>query len=181
MALRATLLIFLLLGCATHSCAAEDVDRRIKNDRFSVAISKRDGGAVCSLVHDGLELVNDHDHGRQLQIAWIYNDLGEPYNPTESGSDRDQMKPTSTSQIVAVRSDATTLTTVSHPAYWFAPGKQAINTAAVTNDTLTKTLTLGYKDDPRVLVFDTKVEIAATPTGPAVTSLRIEAPTPAAN
>jgi hypothetical protein len=168
-------------ACLLPAAAARglEVDSRIDNGHMAIAISARDGGAVCSLVHDGQELVNDHDHGRQLQYAWIYNDLGEPYNPTEAGSDLDQTKPTSTTKVLDVRSTATSLTTVCQPAYWFTPGRHpgTVNTAPVTKDVLTKTITLGHQGDRRVAVLDARVAVAAEPTGPAVTGLRIEAPT----
>jgi hypothetical protein len=171
----------LAAACLMTAAAARglEVDRRIDNGHLSVAISARDGGAVCSLVHDGQELVNDHDHGRQLQYAWIYNDLGEPYNPTEAGADLDQMKPTSTTKVLDVRSTAASLTTVCQPAYWFTPGRHpgTVNTAPVTKDILTKTITLGHQGDRRVAVLDARVAVATEPTGPAVTGLRIEAPT----
>ena len=154
-----------------------EADRRIANGTLSLAVSARDAGAVCSLVHDGLELVNDRDHGRQLQVAWIYNDRDEAYNPTEAGSDIDQKKPTSTSRLVDVRVGAASLTTVNHPAYWRSPGPHADNTADVTGDTLTKTVTLGFRGDPRIVVFETRIAVSAEPTGPPVASMRVEAPT----
>lgn len=51
-------------------------------------------GAICSLKYKGLEFINGElntngtptDHGRQLQSASSFNDLGEAYNPTQAGS-----------------------------------------------------------------------------------------------
>ena len=94
--LLATLLLALLIPPGVASAAAETW--RISNEVMEVAISARDAGAVCSLVYDGQEFVNDHDHGRQLQVAWFYNDLDEAYNPTEAGAAKDGVGPRSTGQ-----------------------------------------------------------------------------------
>jgi hypothetical protein len=152
---------------------------RITNEVVAVTASARDAGAVCSLVYDGKEFVNDYDHGRQLQVAWIYNDQDEAYNPTEAGSGDDGTGPHSTSQLLSAQVAGGTLLTVSHPAYWKhpGPGKNGKNTALVTKDTLTKKITLGYNGDPHVMIFDTTLAISPELTGPPITALRIEAPT----
>ncbi len=153
---------------------------QITNEIISVTISARDAGAVCSLVYGGKEFVNDDDHGRQMQVAWIYNDMDEAYNPTEAGSCRDGTGSKTTSQLLSVQIQSNTLRTVNHPAYWRhtdMPEKHRSNTALVTRDTLAKKLTLGHDGNPNVLVFDTVVTISPELTGPPVTSLRIEAPT----
>src|SRR5580658_5569314 len=82
----------------------------ISNGVLTLGISARDAGAVSSIVYDGAEMVNDHDHGRQLQIAWFYNGLGEPDNPTEAGSAADALGATSTSQLLEVRAGEATVT-----------------------------------------------------------------------
>ena len=59
---------------------------RVGNDVVSIGISDRTAGAVCSLIYDGMEFVDDYDHGRQFQVAWSYErDIvdNELYNPTE--------------------------------------------------------------------------------------------------
>lgn len=152
----------------------------VSNAVMCVTVSTRDAGAVCSLVYEGLEFVNDHDHGRQLQVAWIYNDLDEAYNPTEAGSDSDGRGPSSTSQLLSVNVEGATLQTQCHPAYWrnlSVPEKHRKNTALVTKDLFTKKLTLGHCGDPHVLVFDTTLAVSSELTGPPIRSVRMEAPT----
>ncbi len=152
----------------------------VSNTVMRVTVSARDAGAVCSLVYDGLEFVNDHDHGRQLQVAWINNDLDEAYNPTEAGADSDGGGPRSSSQLLSVNVEGATLQTQCHPAYWrnlSVPERHRKNTALVTKDLLTKRLTLGHRGDPHVLVFDTTVAISSDFTGPPISSVRIESPT----
>lgn len=153
----------------------------IDNDVLRIGVSARDAGAVNSLVYRGTELVNDHDHGRQLQVAWSYNGLGEAYNPTEAGSAPDGVGPTSSSRLLEVRARGRTLTTRSHPAYWRPPGYArgkggAASTQPVSADTLEKTLTLGYRDDPHVVVVDSAITVSPVPTGPAVESVVVESP-----
>jgi hypothetical protein len=176
----AILTALLLAPLAASAAEQSQQTWRISNAVMVVSISARDAGAVCSLVYDGQEFVNDHDHGRQLQVAWFYNDLDEAYNPTEAGADKDGVGPRSTSQLVSVQVDGNILQTVNHPAHWrhtSLPEKHRKNTALVSKDTLTKTLALGYKGDPHVLVFDTTVAISPELTGPPMNSIRIEAPT----
>jgi hypothetical protein len=178
----ATFVLGALLFASLAASAAEPSQQtwRISNAVMVVSISARDAGAVCSLVYDGQEFVNDHDHGRQLQVAWFYNDLDEAYNPTEAGADKDGVGPRSTSQLVSVQANGNILQTVNHPAHWrhtSLPEKHRKNTALVSKDKLTKKLTLGYNGDPHVLVFDTTVAISPELTGPPMNSIRIEAPT----
>jgi hypothetical protein len=160
--------------------AISDETWQVTNSVLAVTVSARDGGAVCSLVYRGKELVNDFDHGRQLQVAWSYNDADEAYNPTEAGSDRDGKGAQSTSQLRSVRVESNTVRTVSHPAYWRHTSlaeQYRKNTALITKDTLSKQITLGCNGDPHVLVFDTQITLSTELTGPQMTSLRIEAPT----
>lgn len=172
--------ILTIIGCARgYSLQAESPERaaeyRISNQVLSLGICSRDAGAVCSIVYDGHEFVNDFDHGRQMQIAWSYNGLGEAYNPTESGSSDDFIKISSTSELLFVGADGASLITKSHPAYWQRPGKGR-NTQTVTKDTLEKKLTLGYGGDPHVIVLDAAVTVSPELTGPPITKIRIEAP-----
>lgn len=174
------LTVLLLVQLAASAAEFSQQTWRITNGTLAVTVSQRDAGAVCSLVYDGQEFVNDHDHGRQLQVAWFYDDHGEAYNPTESGSGKDGVGPRSTSQLVSVQANGNTLQTVNHPAHWrhtSLPEEHRKNTALVSKDMLTKKLTLGYKGDPHVLVFDTTVAISPELTGPPMKSIRIEAPT----
>jgi hypothetical protein len=177
---RFSLATLLLAPLAASAAELSQKTWRITNGTLAVTVSRRDAGAVCSLIYDGQEFVNDHDHGRQLQVAWFYNDLGEAYNPTEAGSDKDGVGAFSTSRLVSVQLDGETLRTVSHPAHWrhtSLPEKHRKNTGLVSKDTLTKTLRLGHEGDGHVLVFDTAVAVSGELTGPPIHSMRIEAPT----
>lgn len=179
-----SLILSAIALCAMTACAASEVrcesrrpseERRVTNGVVSVAACKHDAGAVCSIVYGGHEFVNDFDHGRQLQVAWSYNDAGEGYNPTEAGSGDDFTKPSSTSELLSLRVRGNEIRTESHPAYWRRPGK-GLNSSAVTRDTLKKTVTLGYLDNPHVIVLDSAVSVAADASGPPVKKMRIETP-----
>ena len=54
-----------------------------------VSCSKRQGGAVDSLVWKDKEFINNWDHGRQLQMAMSVEGYGECWNPTEAGGKSD--------------------------------------------------------------------------------------------
>jgi hypothetical protein len=111
-----------------------------------------------------------------------YDGLGETDNPTEAGSALDGKGSTSSRQLLAVTIGNGTLTTRSHPAYWFAPGttnKKGLaeaNTQLATAEVLEKTVTLGYHGDPHVIVVDSTISISPVLTAPAVTSIIIETP-----
>ncbi len=160
---------------AAISCHTAGAEQKISNGVLSLGICNRDAGAVCSITYGGLEFVNDYDHGRQLQIAWSYNDLGEAYNPTESGSAEDGRGRTSTSRLAAARVNNNALTTESQPAFWKRPGK-GVNTQLVTNDSLEKKITLGYGGDPNVIAVDATITISPVLTGPPISKIRVEAP-----
>lgn len=81
---RTFLTALLLAPLVVSAAKAPQQTWRITNDTLAVTVSARDAGAACSLVHDGQEFVNDHDHGRQLQVAWFYDDHGEAYDPANA-------------------------------------------------------------------------------------------------
>ena len=171
------------MGLAQTGLAGPTADCRITNSVLTVATSTRDAGAICSIVFAGKELVNDYDHGRQVQVAWTYNNLGESYNPTEAGARGDGLGNVSSSTVVAASATEDTLATTSHPAHWWYPGtngnpgnRRADNTAVRTKDTLKKTITLGYAGDPHVIVFDTEITVSAELTGPAPKEIRTQVP-----
>jgi hypothetical protein len=80
--MKPTLTLFTVLLLAPMAAFAAELSQqlwRITNGTLAVTVSERGAGAVCSQVFDGQEFVNDRDHGRQLQVAWLYNDLDEAY------------------------------------------------------------------------------------------------------
>lgn len=172
-------MLFILGSVCGSSVQAESranpTDYRVSNAAISIGISKRDAGAVSSIFYDGHEFVNDFDHGRQLQAAWVYNEMGEAYNPTEAGNYDDDRKRTSTSELLSVNVDRGRIITENHPAYWWRPGR-GVNEESVTKDTLKKTITLGYRGNRHIIVFDASITISPELSGPPIKKIRVEGP-----
>ena len=71
-----------------------------------IRTTARLAGAIDSVRWDGVEFIDSHDHGRQLQSA-INADVdgvfhAECYNPTEAGSVVDALGPKTTSRLEAL-------------------------------------------------------------------------------
>ncbi|MDP1977640.1 hypothetical protein [Undibacterium sp.] len=49
---------------------------------ITIRTCSHDAGAVCSLTWRGKEFINDYDHGRQLQSASSFDNLGESFKAT---------------------------------------------------------------------------------------------------
>lgn len=129
----------------------------IGNSVMSIGTSASHGGAITSLVHDGKELVNNTDHGRQIQYAWQVGTHGESWNPTEAGNCADGDGSTSSAQLLHIDAGPGVLHTTSHPAHWINGDQvSGFSGAAVTDDVRTsavlqKSVTVGYNGDPHVV------------------------------
>jgi hypothetical protein len=118
-----------------------------------IRTTSRLAGAIDSVKWAGVEFIDSHDHGRQLQSA-INADVDgvyhvECYNPTEAGSVVDALGPKSTSrlELLTLTKDGL-LATRTRMAYWLAPGLKsgghlAQNTELVSNHVLTKQVRIG--------------------------------------
>lgn len=127
---------------------------------------KKFAGAISSLTYRGVEYINVGDHGRQLQSASTFDDLGECFNPTEAGSRDDGNKPASTSKLLGVRASGNMLRTRVAMAFWLAPGtdyqamcspaskaSSAQNSTLVSNHILEKTVTIGQPGNPHAIGY----------------------------
>lgn len=135
-----------------------------------VSAGARTAGAVDSVVFQNTEMINTHDHGRQLQVAvTICTDAtsqscrGECYNPTEGGaSSDDRFNPTSVLLNVSTPSNAVLSTNVL-PAFWLHPGEHepspsagcsvAINTVNVSNYVIAKSVSFRPFSVPNAIMF----------------------------
>jgi hypothetical protein len=135
-----------------------------------VSAGARTAGAVDSVVFQNNEMINTHDHGRQLQVAvTICMDStsescrGECYNPTEGGaSSDDRYNPTSVLLNASTPSNAKLSTSVL-PAFWLHPGEHepspsagcsvAINTVNVSNYMISKDVSFRPFSIPNALRF----------------------------
>ncbi len=147
----------------------KQISGTVDGDELDITISSRFGGAVESLTWRGKEFINIYDHGRQISYAWAMNDFGECYNPTEPGTARDGLGPTSSSQLLEVCQPAENiLTTRTQPAYWLAPGESgfcdrgattAINDEILSDQYLDKTIQIGYQGIDNVIEFNATITL----------------------
>jgi hypothetical protein len=135
-----------------------------------IRTTSRLAGAIDSVKWDGVEFIDSHDHGRQLQSA-INADVDgvfrvECYNPTEAGSVVDALGPKSTSRLEALSVKDGVLSTRTRMAYWLAPGMKsgghlAQNTELVSNHVLTKQVRIGRPGMDHVLDYKVTFTVPA--------------------
>ncbi|RKH91472.1 hypothetical protein D7Y21_02560 [Corallococcus sp. AB045] len=145
-------------------------DTSFGNATVQMGTSASHGGAVTSLFYGGTEYINNYDHGRQMQVAFSLDGYGEALMPTEAGSNRNGTNPTSTTQVVGYGAQPGRMTSTVHPAYWLEPGEdagkynsvpKAINTTLVSEDTITKDITVGVGGHDNVIQYDSHIHLAA--------------------
>jgi hypothetical protein len=94
-----------------------------------IRTTSRLAGAIDSIKWAGVEFIDSHDHGRQLQSALNADVDGvfhvECYNPTEAGSVVDALGPKSTSRLEFLSAKDDILTTRTRMAFWLAPGMKS--------------------------------------------------------
>lgn len=146
----------------------------VKNDIIAVGASTRTAGAVDSLYWNGREFINSWDHGRQLQVAWSANGLGECYNPTEAGGAYDGLGSTSSSQWLGFTATGNTLATTSIPAYWLRPSDHPDCTGLQQNPgyMLHKNIQVGFGGIRHIIQFLSQVDVPES-----LSHLVVEAPT----
>jgi len=98
------------------------------------------GGAIYSLTWQGKEFLNSSDHGRELQSASSFDDLGEAYNPTEAGASRDRLH--STSVVRSLATAGNVLQGETQMAFW---------RGGLSNHVLKRKITIGFGGIPNVV------------------------------
>ncbi|MBZ4336070.1 hypothetical protein [Corallococcus sp. AS-1-12] len=148
----------------------KDGDTSFGNATVQMGTSASHGGAVTSLVYDGVEYINNKDHGRQMQVAFSLDGYDEALMPTEAGSSRNGTEPTSTTKVVGYGAQPGAMTSTVHPAYWLEPGEdagpynsvpKARNTTLVSEDLITKDITVGVGGHDNVIQYDSHIHLAA--------------------
>lgn len=151
------------------------------NSEIVITTTKRLAGAIHSLTWDGQEFINSTDHGRQLQSACSFDNSptanAETFNPTEAGSRRDHIGPTSTSRLLELVADSNHLRTRTQMAFWLAPserseGQLARNTNTLSDYVLTKDVRIGYERWSQALDYRVTFTV---PTNSQHTSAQFEA------
>ena len=135
-----------------------------------IRTTSRLAGAIDSVKWAGVEFIDSHDHGRQLQSA-INADIGgvyhvECYNPTEAGSVVDALGPKSTSRLEGLSVSDGVLTTRTRMAFWLAPGMKsggnvALNDRLLSDHFLTKQVRIGRPGMDHVLDYRVKFTVPA--------------------
>jgi hypothetical protein len=127
-----------------------------------ITTTARLAGAIHSLTWDGAEFINSTDHGRQLQSACSFDNSptanAETFNPTEAGSRRDHIGPTSTSRLLELQADGNRLRSRTRMAFWLAPGERSAGQLARNTDTLSdyelaKDVRIGCERWPQALDY----------------------------
>lgn len=88
---------------------------------ITIRTCDHDANAICSFKRGGIEHIDDHDHGRQLQSAVSYDNLGENFNPTEAGASfwTDGINPHPSSSVpIAASLIQNQIFTTTQMAYW---------------------------------------------------------------
>lgn len=135
-----------------------------------IRTTSRLAGAIDSVKWDGVEFIDSHDHGRQLQSALNADVDGvfhvECYNPTEAGSVVDALGPKSTSRLEFLSTKDGLLTTRTKMAYWLAPGMKsgghlAQNTTLLSGHILNKQVRIGRPGMDHVLDYKVTFTVPA--------------------
>src|SRR5258708_1955909 len=146
------------------TCAAPGPNRVNGNSQISaiaggssltISTSDQTAGAITSIIWNGKEFINSYDHGRELQSAEAFDELGECYNPTEAGGRYDTSK--SSSIFKSIQAQGNVLTTQTDMAFWLSPGEnygRACNPNLPNSQSSAQntTYTAGYLLDKKVTI-----------------------------
>jgi hypothetical protein len=109
-----------------------------KGRAVMVTATSRSAGAIESLQWGGVEFIDAHDHGRDLQSAVSFDGLTECDNPTEAGSSRDGAgAATSSSRLETASVEGNELRTRSQMANWLRVGQWSSACGFAKNDSQT--------------------------------------------
>ena len=130
-----------------------------------VGTSKRNAGAIDSLIFDNVEYINSLDRGRELQIASV-SSWGEGYNPTEAGSCNNGFGGTTSAILNSINATGNNISTTNTPAFWNWPGQNygcgigKNTTKTAINHRFHKNITIGgISGMPGVIQFSTQIDI----------------------
>lgn len=132
---------------------------------ITISTTQRLAGAIGSLTWNGREFIDSYDHGRELQSATSFNNMGECFNPTEAGCNQDGTGNTSTSFLQYIATTANSLETQTLPAFWTQPGNTApgcgaaINTMQRSSHYFHKKVTIGMPGMAHVIEYLTEFDI----------------------
>jgi hypothetical protein len=113
------------IACSTlHSETLWNISAPVNGSTLTITASSNYAGAIKGLTFRGVQFVNNLDHGRQIQSAISFHELGEEcYNPNEAGTATDPA--TSSSSVLISPFPSTSgglLQTNTNMAYWYLCG-----------------------------------------------------------
>lgn len=142
------------------------ISSTVLGHRLTISSSARFAGAISSLNWNGIEFINQGDHGRELQSAATFDGLGECYNPTEAGSAADATADTSTSKLLSFNTSVNQLKSSTQMAFWTSVNeaypvgcgidtniKIAQNTTNLSQHILTKQVNIGFSGITNVIEY----------------------------
>ncbi len=170
--MKAWLLFLPVMALAQAPAVSGDaeISGTIGGKPLVIRTTSRLAGAIDSVKWDGVEFIDSHDHGRQLQSALNADVDGvfhvECYNPTEAGSVVDALGPKSTSRLEFLSTKDGLLTTRTRMAYWLAPGMKsgghlAQNTTLLSGHILNKQVRIGRPGMDHVLDYKVTFTVPA--------------------
>ena len=170
--MKAFLLLLPVLAVAQAPVVSGDAELwgAIGGKPLVIRTTSRLAGAIDSVKWDGVEFIDSHDHGRQLQSALNADVDGvfhvECYNPTEAGSVVDALGPKSTSRLESLSVKDGVLSTRTRMAFWLAPGMKshgqlAQNTAPLSEHVLAKQVRIGRPGMDHVLDYKVTFTVPA--------------------
>lgn len=162
-------------GSATHAAAdATASNVALGSTITATASGSQYAGAIFSLTFRNVQYTQNSMKGRSLQSSANYDGYAECLNPTEAGSNRDGNGPTSSSILQSISSSGIALQTSTQMAYYLQPGESVPadhcgngattgqNTTIVSNDVVSKTVTIGASGIPNLIGYDVTFNISGS-------------------
>ena len=153
-----------------NSLGKGQIQGDVHGRRLIITTTSRVAGAVDSMRYQGVEFIDSHDHGRQMQSAASFDCSRddpfwpERFNPTEAGSRSDGLGPSSTSRLLSFEAKDKTIQTKNQMAFWLPPGEQSfgrpgLNTTRISNHLLEKRIQIGCSVSPNAIQVDVAFEM----------------------
>lgn len=149
------IMLLLLTNCAFKP--TQVFNGSIEYKGIHIATLSNGAGAIGSLTWNGLEFINSYDHGRELQSAITYDNIGEQANPTEAGSSFDaEISNPSSSKLIYMFASSNLLETKIQAAWWLP-----VNGEVTSHDTISKRVEIGYRGFNNVIQYDVTFGVSA--------------------
>lgn len=167
--MKKILSILSLAAISSPTFADVTVTSPFKGSNIVVRTCDHDAAAICSLTWNGMQFINDFDHGRQLQSASSFSsslqqlqqDGSEKYNPTEAGAwvGTDGINPSPSSSVKRWETSVGNVIFTQTQMAFFKP----VNGQKLSNHLLNKTVGVG-SPMPNVLNYQVTFSIPSNET-----------------